>query len=297
MEKLILNLLRKDPLTKTLDHSTMMSLAKSEAQVQKIENKYNALLETAFEKISNNTLQELALGNSPDTDAIGEIFADNFFETSYKSLVSAKSEWEISKNRRMAMWVPKSYRDLMKAYDHYRKTGKLPKRQQTLYERIKADYLKQCRKVWDKYGEKFRTGETASRVEATQQIRKAAETTTSRAQTIVRTETTSAYNQVKKEYFDSSPDVTHYMLIAIRDKRTTHWCSSTKFQGLRGRHGLVYAKDDPLCDKEVPACHWNCRSSWAPLSPRNPTHLKFINDKSLARRNNQCYPLPKGWRS
>lgn len=284
-----------DPVASRLDQKTIRLVVNSEARVQRIENKYSIAVQSAMQKIAEETLAEFSLGNEPDMDKIQDLLVENFFTSIIEAIEEASGSKDLRKKRKLAKWNPRSLKDIMKAYDQYRKRGVIPKRQQKFFDKIKKDYLKKCRSVWDNYGEEYRKGETASRVEATEQIRKAAQTTTSRAKTIVRTETTSAYNTARKEYFDSSPDVTHYLFIAIRDSRTTRWCTQKTIDGKRGRHGLVYAKDDPLCAKETPACHWNCRSTMVPLTDVNPSHQKMIQDKSLARRKYECYPLPKGW--
>ncbi len=235
---------------------------------------------------------------TPDLSEIEDLLVENYFEAAIAGYKVAERNREKKESHRLArpMKMPRSFRDLMRMYDLWKQGKYTPRRTKEIAQKVKQEYLKKCRSVWDTYGEAFRTGEQASRVEAVKQVRKAAATTTSRAKTIVRTETTSAYNDARKTYYDKAQDVTHYLFLAIRDRRTTKWCSENVQNGKRGRHGLVYKKDDPLAEQERPACHWNCRSEFLPLTPVNPSHLKLIEDKSIARRNHQCHPLPPGWK-
>lgn len=192
--------------------------------------------------------------------------------------------------------TPRTFRELREIYDRYRKTGRLPKGLKDMASKIKDSYLKKTQSVWRKYSEEFREGKEFTQQEVLRKIRKEADVVKSRAQTIVRTETTNYYNTTRKEIYDETDAVTHYLFLAIRDQATTKWCTDKVWKGLRGRHGLVYAKDDPLTKKETPACHWNCRSEMVPLTPFNPRHKKLIADAEKHRRNNKCHPLPEGWR-
>lgn len=183
--------------------------------------------------------------------------------------------------------MPRSFRELRQMWDRFRRAKYIPPRQRALAERIKAAYLKRVQKEWIRWGEAFRSGQTADREEAVRAIRRGAGVVKSRAKMIVETETTYYYNKTRREVFDQSADVTHYLYMAIRDHRTTKWC--------RTRHGLVYAKDDPLLKSETPPIHWNCRSEILPLMTINPRHREFIEDAARQRKNHRCEPLPKGW--
>lgn len=191
--------------------------------------------------------------------------------------------------------IPRSMAEIRRIYDEYRRTGKLPKALRDQGNKIKKEYLKKTQSVWRTYSHDFREGDEATQENVLRKVEKAADTVESRAKTIVRTETTNYYNRTRREIYDQSDAITHYLFLAIRDQRTTKWCSEKTVDGKRGRHGLVYAKDDPITNKETPACHWNCRSEMVPLSPFNPRHLRLIKDLSMHRRNNSCHPLPEGW--
>lgn len=183
--------------------------------------------------------------------------------------------------------IPRKYAELMKWWDMTRK-NKAPKKIQLQAAEIKKKYLAKCQTTYKKYSQLFRSGVAYDQGMVEKDVERIGETTVSRAKTIVATETTRYYNQVRKEIYDESDAITHYLYVAIRDYRTTEWC--------KDRNGLVYdKKDEALLKKEFPPDHYNCRSEMLPLTPFNPVHLKLINDKSLARKNNKCKPLLPGW--
>lgn len=207
-----------------------------------------------------------------------------------EELTVIDSEKRLAKPR-----IPKSLAEVRKIYDYWRKTGRMPKGLKDQATKIKDQYLKKVQQVWRKYSEDYRAGEPTKKAEVVDRVKKAAETATSRAKTIVRTETTNYSNDVRSEIYDQADGVTHYLFLAIRDQGTTKWCTERVTKGKRGRHGLVYEKNDPLTKKERPSCHWNCRSEMVPLTPYNPRHKRLIEDESKYRRNHTCHPLPEGW--
>lgn len=192
--------------------------------------------------------------------------------------------------------IPRSLRELKEVFDRYRKSGRLPKGLKDMADQIKKQYLKKTQSIWRKYSEDYRNGDVATQEDVIRKVKRAVDAVEPRAKTIVRTETTNYYNDMKREIYDESDAVTHYLFLAIRDQGTTKWCTDRVQGGKRGRHGLVYSKGDPLTAQETPACHWNCRSEMVPLSPYNPRHAKLIADQSLNRRQHTCHPLPEGWR-
>ena len=182
--------------------------------------------------------------------------------------------------------IPRKYSELMIWWDMVRKR-KAPVKIQRQAKQIKEKYLDKCQQVYKKYSAAFRSGEVYNQKQVMADVKRVGETTLSRAKVIVTTETTNYYNNIRRNYYDQSDVVTHYLFVAIRDHRTTEWC--------KDRNGLVYAKDDPITDRETPGIHFNCRSEMLPLSPFNPVHKRLIDNKSLARRNNSPKPLMKGW--
>lgn len=151
---------------------------------------------------------------------------------------------------------------LRRRWDRYRKSGEMTPRQAKIAAGIKAKFLEKIHAAWRANAEGFLTGDVATQEEAVEAIRRDAAVVFSRAKMIVETETTKHFNQARRDVYDQSPDVTHYLFMAIRDHRTTKWCKT--------RHGLVYEKGDPLLDAETPPCFTGeslvlTDSGWKPI--------------------------------
>lgn len=185
--------------------------------------------------------------------------------------------------------IPRSLKALRIMWDDWRKKNKMPPRQKAIAEKLRKAYCDKLQSVWERYGEEFRSGKTASVTVAVNKVREGAGVVFSRAKMIVETETTYYYNRARREVYDESPDVTHYLFVAIRDHATTKWCKT--------RQGLVFKKGSSLLDKNTPPCHWNCRSEILPLTPQNPQHRRLIEDKGIKAENRRLEPLPPGWRA
>lgn len=183
--------------------------------------------------------------------------------------------------------VPRSLKALRQWWDDYQKTKRPTPRQRDLAEGLRQAYIEKVQEVWRRHSEDFLSGDEALQTEAIEAMRSGAHVTYARAQMIVETETTHYFNKSRRQIFDASPDVTHYLFMAIRDHATTKWCKT--------RQGLIYAKTDPLLERETPPCHWNCRSELLPLTKHNANHLRLIQDARRQRRNNSPEPLPQGW--
>lgn len=183
--------------------------------------------------------------------------------------------------------MPRSLKDLMALWDRWRKGGKAPPRPRKIAEKIKKAYIKKAQQVVGSFEQRIGRGELIEKREIVQAIMDRSKADQARSRTIVETETTRYWNQVRRDVYDESPDVTHYLFVAIRDMATTKWCKT--------RTGLVYAKGDPILTRETPPCHWNCRSELLPLTKQNPRHKALIDNDTLRRRNHSPEPLPPGW--
>lgn len=183
--------------------------------------------------------------------------------------------------------APRTIFEIMDAWKKWRKKGKAMPRQKAIAKKLKEEYLKRIKTVWKKYSEPFRTGNESDQKKAIDAIKTATQKSYGKSKTIATTETTRYYNEARRSYYDQSEDVTHYLFLAIRDHRTTKWCST--------RTGLVYEKDSAYLERETPPCHWNCRSEITPLTPLNPAHKVLIDKASLQRKNRHPEPLPIGW--
>jgi len=290
---------------KSLPASDQIRLKNSSKVADSLEIYWARKISGHLEDLTPIVLESLRhTGRVPQIN-LDDLFIEHFFDVSTKAMRYAMTEVEergkVKKVVKAAKFpvarIPKSLEGLMKLYDLWRKGKYKPKRAVKQAKAIKDLYLKKVRSVWEEHSEDFRKGNVATQELVVQEIKEAANTTISRAKNIVRTESTSYYNQARKEFYDESEDITHYLFLAIRDAATSPWCTPLTIRGYRGRSGLVYAKTDPLCDKERPACHPGCRSEYLPLNRLNPAHLKYIQNLSIQRRENTCFPLLKGWRS
>ena len=89
-----------------------------------------------------------------------------------------------------------------------------------------------------------------------------------RLENIVRTNTTSAYNQGRLTEF-TNPDLSPYMngfeYSIILDVRTTDTCRFLGTQGGKNQtEGFVFRPDDPALAKLTPSNHWQCRAILVP---------------------------------
>ncbi len=225
------------------------------------------------------------------------MLTQHFFDVQIKSYKQVERE-SLTPKKRLSWKVPKNIRDIMSLYDRWRKgLWKPSKLIQKEAAKLKEIYIEAIQKTWHKYSDDFRNGGEQTQKEIVKEIQRSTGAATTRSGVIVRTETTRYYNTARINYYGASPDITHYLFMAVRDAATTPWCTQKTTEGKRGRHGLVYAKEDELFKKERPPTHYNCRSEVLPLTPLNPAHRKMIEDKSIQRRNHQCYPLLPGWSS
>jgi SPP1 gp7 family putative phage head morphogenesis protein len=289
---------------RSLPSEDIIRLRNSAKIADSLENKWNGRLERALNDVTRSYIKNLDKTGKVIEPSLIDVFCEHFFDVSIRAMRHAMGETEehssLPKSTGLALpkiRIPTSLKDLMRLYDLYRKGKFKPKRSVKQAREIQKQYLKKVSSVWERHSEDFRAGDVATQEMVVRKIREAAQTTTSRAKNIVRTETTNYYNKARKEFYDESDDITHYLFVAIRDAATSPWCSPLTTHGMRGRSGLVYAKSDPLCNKERPACHPGCRSEFLPLNRLNPAHLRFIQNLSIQRRENTCFPLLKGWKA
>lgn len=280
-----------EQLYKMFDKEDADQLYRLASKVDNLEAKWRAKLADLFDQMTERMIQDLIDDgkiNSKDYD-----FESFFMEHSLAVMMEAMKSTERLPRLPTSLAVfpkgrlPQSLKALRELWDRWRKKGEVPPRQRKIVERVKKAYIGKCQDVWRKYSEDFRAGKDMDKEYVIAKVKQASMSEFSRSKMIVETETTRYWNQVRRNVYDESPDVTHYLFVPVRDYATTEWCST--------RSGLVYSKDDPLLDKETPPIHWNCRSEILPLTPLNPKHRTLINDKSRSRRQHQCKALPQGW--
>lgn len=267
-------------------------------KIDRLESHWNSKLRYLFKEFDKKVVDSLmASGKVPEHLDFVDFYFKHAMAVSEEAVKTAQAHPAKTSKAHLSSSppppkIPKSLGQLQDIWDDYwywrRSHRKYPRRIKVLANRVRSAYLKKCQSVWEKYSRDFRTGKVADQKTALKIIQQASDGVYARGKMIVETETTNYYNRVRRATYDQSPDITHYLFLAIRDNATTKWCST--------RHRLVYPKDDPLTDKETPAIHWNCRSEMVPLSKYNPRHEKIIADKRKARRANSPEPLPLGWR-
>lgn len=266
-----------------------MAAQKVEKLEQKWSEKLRELLTHYDKKIAESLLN---VGHLPLDIDFTEFYMEHSIEVMREAVLVADKRRELSKVKLASAPPPKAklpsgLAGLQRIYDQWRKTGKVPRRVQSLANKVKKAYLDKCQSVWEKHSEDFRSGKTGTMAEAVKVITKASDGVYARAKMVVETETTNYYNQTRRKVYDQSPEVTHYLFLAIRDQATTKWCKT--------RHRVVYKKGEQVTDRETPAIHWNCRSEMVPLTELNPRHAKIIADKTMWRENRRPEPLPKDW--
>ncbi len=261
---------------------------------QQVERRFTLRISDTFRELEEQTIQALLRGEPPPADFDFETL---LLENSFAAMLAA-FETQPRVPSRFAtpttgkgpgFKIPSNPRELRIWWDKVRK-GKAPRRIQSLATRIKAAYLQKVQELWVEHGEAFRRGDEWTQAKVRTEVKRAVAVGKQRGNMIVATETTCYYNQARRSYYDQQPTVTHYLYVAVRDKRTTKWCKPRV-----GRDGIVYTKDSEFLKRETPPTHYNCRSELLPLSPFNPNHKKLIEDKSRRRENRSPAPLLPGW--
>lgn len=283
-----------------LDHQDRVRLKQSSQEAQHLENKWKAAFWKVLQGYTDEIVAHIAdtdeLPNLKKFDFVDLVMAQTFdvmntaAETAsgHLELLQDPATVNLAKKPPKSV-LPRSLGHIREMYDLWKRKRYVPPRQALLAENIKKAYLKKVKDVFAVYSEPWKEGKTTAVAKLREDMQKAAKVGLNRASTIVETETTNNYNQIRREIYDQSPDVVAYLFVSVRDMATTKWCST--------RNGLVYHRGDPHLKTETPAIHWNCRSEILPLTRFNPRHLAMINDPALDRRNNHCEPLPKGWRA
>jgi SPP1 gp7 family putative phage head morphogenesis protein len=276
-------------LTNQLGEESTREVVRLARRVQKLEGTWLGKIEEFYRELAKRTARRLLeKGVPPEVDDIDfeDIFTEFWFDVQIEAFESVERFSPIPK--RMSK-KKRTLKDLIKERNAWRKGKYRPKTPKGYAKSLKEDYLKKIKAYWKKNSEDFLSGESYNQDQAFKKLTEDLELGESRANTIIRTETTRYYNEVRKEFYDQVPSVTHYLLVCIRDYRTTQWC--------KDRDGLVYKKGSKFSWEIPPPCHWNCRSEILPLDPDNPNHKKLIDDRTLWREHRTCKPLPRGFKT
>lgn len=172
------------------------------------------------------------------------------------------------------------------AEDFIRKQQKALKERLAAYVKTaKSDYLKNLRQSWALASKRWLAGEQD--VGDVREILKAAlRKTDSSAERILRTETTSYFNESRCTYFKTQTAVDFMQIYAVTDGRISHICEA--------RHGFVVPIEKASEKKYMPAFHPHCRTVQRALFSSLPSHKQLI-DKGLAMNEAAFPPLPAGW--
>lgn len=269
-------------------------LADSANRADRLEKRWVSKLDRLWDELKTETIKDLEMTGVVSNRTSGmflDFYVEQAFSVMLEAIKSTRTRPRVTSGNRLKQYpkgpMPRSLSELRKLWDLWRQKKRAPARQAKIAESIKNAYVKKCQATWREASDSYRQGKTTDRESIVAKVQQAADTQYARAKTIVETETTRYWNKTRKEIYGQAEDVTHFLFVPVRDHATTKWCKS--------RRGLVYAKGDPILDKETPPIHWNCRSELLPLSIMNPRHLVLIENKSLWRRNNSCEPLPAQW--
>lgn len=282
-----------DQFKAVLPKADLIALKNAADKAESLETKWQKKIQKEFDKAKKKAVPDLKKGRVPNID-FEDIYIAHSLEVMKESYQTAKKT-KVQFSKPPKGWVPRTTKDIKRAFEIW-KSGKIPKtgkwgeffkRQKSMANDVKKRYNRRIKQIWGKYSEDFRKGNTFTQEKAVQKIQEAFDVSSRDAKAIVNTETTHYYNKVRREYYDESPDVTHYLFVAIRDRATTKWCKS--------RNGLVYEKGTEALDVETPPIHWNCRSEILPLTLQNPKHRALIKDKSKQRSRKRPAPLHPKW--
>lgn len=226
------------------------------------------------------------------TMQLEKFFVDHGYDVFHSTVVSDHKKMPVVRMAKKKLPLE----EIMHRWDRV-KNGeeKVPKIIKDRVASIKADYLRALKKAWRRHSIPFTEGVTATKSEIIKKILEESRAPWARAKSIVETETTSGQNEARRAIYDNMDEVTHYMLAAIRDHRSSKWCKGVTTSEGRGRDGLVFTKGTELLRKNTPSLHPFCRSELLPLTPFNPRHKALIEDKGLRAENHKLTPLIKGW--
>lgn len=296
-----MNLIRLAYYAKFLGWGQVRLLAQQAKRVQRHQNKYEREAERALDDALHDLIRRFDDGKPPAQKVMADlqdILVDHALATVDMGLDTAEDAVDELETRparqRLAkkpprVKIPRRPDDLRRFWDKVRRKNpeKMDERVKSIFERTRDRYLETVQSIWEKYGAGWRAGDTGSKAEAVEALKKATKSEKARVRTVIETETTYYYNSTREAYYSQSDQVTHYLFLAVRDHATTKWC--------RSRHGKVFEKGTVLFQENIPPCHWNCRSEIVPLSPFNPNHKRLIDNMALRATRSNIEPLPPGW--
>lgn len=275
-----------------LDPEEATRLRRGAKVAARVEQKAKRAFQDVFAVLEEKMLHALMNGLPPPDFDPTAILLQNAFDAMSAAFTTTPKLPAPDDRKRLAkglpMKIPSNPRELRVWWDLTRH-GKAPARIQAQADAIRKAYLAKTQSIWQRVSQIFRQGGSWNQDDARAAVRPIFAVPQQRANTIVATETTRYYNQVRRVVYDQVPAVTHYLYIAIRDHRTTEWCKT--------RQGLVYKAGSVELERNTPPVHWNCRSEITPLLPTNPKHKALIDDpkRDPKKAVPKPKPLPKDW--
>jgi SPP1 gp7 family putative phage head morphogenesis protein len=222
-----------------LPQSQLTEIARQADEADQLENYWCKRFTEFLDKVTADSLTQLF-----NMGKVNENQFDFEFLLVWQMYMVKKKAFNSA--HRLAKGDPKTIFDLMNEWKKWRRKRDIPRRQRVIAKKMKDDYFKKLKTVWQKHARDFLAGEVVDHSDIIRGIQKDLKKTYADAKTTARTETTLHYNKARRDFYDSNPDITHYLFLAIRDHRTTKWCAT--------RTGLVYEKGSEYLKKETPPC-------------------------------------------
>lgn len=220
-------------------------------------------------------------------DLVSERFYRDVIEQAFHS---AKYEKEDQQGRkrlaRLPVGLPKKIRDLSQIFNDPTYWKRIMKRSTILTARLKRQYLAKLKAQFTVLMPKINSGEV-SPAEAKKTMFHVWGASKARVETIFRTETTKYFAETQVKFFTGDAGIIGFLFDSVRDTSRTEIC--------RSRHGLIYRPGSPLLTKNMPPCHYNCRSHLIALA-NNEYNRKLISEKDRNPSSAKVVPLPVDWR-
>ena len=253
-------------------------------------NKTVSAMEAVMKKAVAGVIDHyLATGHyaKPTLAGMFAVTDDFYREVAINGFDSARDEKEEAKGKkRLAKRKSNKLEFLENVFRDKREWPRAMKRSKKLTERLRDQYLEKLGKRFEEILPALKAGEITPE-DAKSHMMKAWKASKSRVETIFRTETTNYFGKAQVSFFESDPEIIGFLFDSVYDTSRTEICKS--------RHGLVYRPGTALLTKNIPACHFNCRSHLIALA-NTPHNRKLLEDPDRDPAKRKVVPLPPGWR-
>jgi SPP1 gp7 family putative phage head morphogenesis protein len=223
-------------------------------------------------------------------DVIGERFYRHVVTEGWKSAHEEALVEKSAGKQRLAAPPKAGIRPLqflVELFGNKKDWDKVLKRKTFLMARLKRAYLRKLKRRFNEILPKILSGQTSSQ-EVKTHLLQAWESSRARTENIFKTETTKYFTETQISYFSTSDvEIIGYLFDSVRDMARSIWC--------KDRHGLIYRPGSDLLRKNVPPCHWQCRSHLIALA-NTESNRKLLVDPERDPTKRSVEPLPSGWR-